>query len=58
MELIAEFAAPQMSFFFKAEKPRERMGCLALIQFTTHPAAKLDLFTLNLNQFRYTANLF
>ena len=41
MELIAEFPAPQMAFLPKAEKPRERMGRLAFIQFTTHPAAIL-----------------
>ncbi len=41
MELIAEFAGPEMSFLSKTRKPRERMGRLAFIQFTTDPAAIL-----------------
>jgi hypothetical protein len=41
MELIAEFAGPEMSFLPKTGKPREHMGRLAFIQFTTDPAAIL-----------------
>ena len=41
MELIAEFAGPEMSFLPKTGKPRDRMGRLAFIQFTTDPAATL-----------------